>query len=98
MYAQTTIFLLKRGVRDLKKQNMHGAASLEKKKTEFPTDMYAQCKLSGENGKFLRAFPKNVLKRQIIIFHLASGDKMSKNCFHFTVKAKRRYKECSLHD
>ena len=26
---------------------------------------------------FLRAFSKNVLKRQIIIFHLASGNKMS---------------------
>ena len=78
--ADGTIFLLKRGARDLKKQNMHGAASLKKKKTEFPTDMHAQCKLSGEKGKFcfLRAFSKNVLKRQIIIFHLASGNKMSK--------------------
>ena len=47
-----TIFLLKRGARDLKKQNMHGAASLKKKKTEFPTDMHAQCKLRGEKGKF----------------------------------------------
>ena len=77
--SASTIFLLKRGARDLKKQNMHGAASLKKKKTEFPTDMHAQCKLSGEKGKFcfLRAFSKNVLKRQFIIFYLASGDKMS---------------------
>ena len=64
----------------LKNKTCIGAASLKKKKTEFPTDMHAQCKLSGEKGKFcfLRAFSKNVLKRQIIIFHLASGDKMSK--------------------
>ena len=64
----------------LKNKTYIGAASLKKKKTEFPTDMHAQCKLSGEKGKFcfLRAFSKNVLKRQIIIFHLASGNKMSK--------------------
>ena len=64
----------------LKNKTCIGAASLKKKKTEFPTDMHAQCKLSGEKGKFcfLRAFSKNVLKRQIIIFHLASGNKMSK--------------------
>ena len=31
-----TIFLLKRGARDLKKQNMHGAASLEKKEDRVP--------------------------------------------------------------
>ena len=64
----------------LKNKTCNGAASLKKKKTEFPTDMHAQCKLSGEKGKFcfLRAFSKNVLKRQIIIFHLASGNKMSK--------------------
>ena len=76
-----TIFLLKRGARDLKKQNIHGAASLKKRKTEFPTDMHAQCKLSGEKGKFcffLSKFSKNVLKRQLIIFQLASGNKMSK--------------------
>ena len=62
----------------LKNKTFIGAASLEKKKTEFPTDMHAQCKLSGEKGKFcfLRAFSKNVLKRQIIIFHLACGDRM----------------------
>ena len=47
-----TICLPQRGARDLKKQNMHGAASLKKKKTEFPTNMHAQCKLSGEKGKF----------------------------------------------
>ena len=46
------IYLLKGGARDLKKQNMHGAASLKKRKTEFPTDMHAQCKLSREKGKF----------------------------------------------
>merc|ERR1712026_431069 len=64
----------------LKNETCSGAASLKKKKTEFPTDMHAQCKLSGEKGKFcfLRAFSKNVLKRQIVIFHLASGNKMSK--------------------
>ena len=40
--------------------------------------MHAQCNLSEEKGKFcfLRAFSKNVLKRQIIIFHLASGNKL----------------------
>ena len=77
----------------LKNKTCIGAASLKKKKTEFPTDMHAQCKLSGEKGKFcfLRAFSKNVLKRQIIIFHLASGNKMSKNCFDLTGKAKRWY-------
>ena len=76
----STIFLLKREARAPKKQNMRGAASLKKKKTELPTDMHAQCNLSEEKGKFcfLRAFSKNVLKRQIIIFHLASGNKMSK--------------------
>jgi len=70
-----------------------GAASLKKKKTEFPTDMHAQCKLSGGKGNFffLRAFSKNVLQRQIIIFHLASGNKMSKNCFDLTRKSKRWY-------
>ena len=85
-----TIFLLKPEARGLKKQNMHGAASWGKKKTGFPTDMHAQCKLSVEKGKFcfLRAFSKNVLKRQIIIFHLASGNKMSKNCFDLTRKVK----------
>ena len=69
---------------------MHGAASLKKKKTEFPTDMHAQCKLSGEKGKFcfLRAFSKNVLKRQIIIFHLASSNKMSKKLLRFNREGK----------
>merc|ERR1712102_150163 len=54
--------------------------------------MHAQCKLSGEKGKFcfLRAFSKNVLKRQMIIFHLASA-KCQKNCFDLTGKAKRWY-------
>ena len=52
--------------------------------------MHAQCKLSGEKGKFcfLRAFSKNVLKRQIIIFHLASGNKMSKKLLRFNREGK----------
>ena len=37
---------------------------------------------------FLRAFSKNVLKRQIIIFHLASGDKMSKKLIRFNREGK----------
>ena len=74
----------------LKNKTCNGAASLKKKKTEFPTDMHAQCKLSGEKGKFcfLRAFSKNVLKRQIIIFHLASGNKMSKKLLWFNREGK----------
>ena len=61
----------------LKNKTCNGAASLKKKKTEFPTDMHAQCKLSGEKGKFcfLRAFSKNVLKRQMIIFYFANCQK-----------------------
>ena len=81
-----TVFLLKRKARGPKKQNMHGAASLKKKRTEFPLI----CKLSGKKGKFcfLRAFSKNVLKRQIIIFHLASGNKMSKKLLRFNREGK----------
>ena len=35
-YRYSTIFLLKQGACDLKKQNMHGAASLEKKEDRVP--------------------------------------------------------------
>ena len=74
----TTIFLLKWDARSPKKQKHAWCNWLEKKKTEFPTDMHAQCKLSEEKGKFcfFSSFSKNALKRQMIICPLESGDKI----------------------
>ena len=53
--------------------------------------LYFQASCTMQCFVFLRAFSRNVLKRQIIIFHSARGDKISKKCYDSTVKAKRWY-------
>jgi len=52
MWKWYTIFLLKQEVRGPKKYKICMVQVAWKKKTELPTYMHAQCKLSEEKGKF----------------------------------------------